>query len=60
MYYSQYLTVARVEFQTLIQLKFLLFLTNFCYNWSTEYHVFENTISQKYQGHPTGNFEKKT
>lgn len=49
LYYSQYLTVACVEFQTFkIPLKFLLFLTaNFCYNWSTEY-LLEITISQGY------------
>lgn len=46
MYYSQYLTVTCVEFQTFIPLKFLLFLTaNFCYNCSLEYLV-EITISQ--------------
>ena len=48
MYYSQYLTVACVEFQTFIPLKFLLILTaNFCYNWSMEY-LLEITISQGY------------
>lgn len=52
MYYSQYLTVACVEFQTFIPLKFLLFLTaNFCYKWSTEY-LLEITSSLGYICNP--------